>query len=133
MTTTVAPNRTADHADNQDWPTVGGDSANTTREEPDAHSLDPTQGRRVGSDPYDDPTQGRKIGSDPYDDPTQGRTIGSDRDDDPTQGRQAGSDPYADPTQGRKIGSDPYDDPTRARVGLARSSRRDGRGGRSRK
>ena len=28
-------------------------------------SFDPTQGRKLGSDPYGDPTQGRKLGSDP--------------------------------------------------------------------
>jgi carbonic anhydrase len=38
---------------------------------PSDMSFDPTQGRKIGSDPYDDPTQGRKIGSDPYDDPTR--------------------------------------------------------------
>jgi carbonic anhydrase len=38
-----------------------------------ANSFDPTQGRKIGSDPYDDPTQGRKLGSDPYDDPTRAR------------------------------------------------------------
>ena len=40
---------------------------------PDASRFDPTQGRKIGSDPYDDPTQGSKIGSDPYDDPTRSR------------------------------------------------------------
>jgi hypothetical protein len=40
-------------------------------------SLDPTQGRKVGADPYDDVTQGRKLGAEPYDDVTQGRTIGA--------------------------------------------------------
>jgi hypothetical protein len=39
----------------------------------DARLLDPTQGTKIGSEPYDDPTQGRQIGSDPYDDPTKGR------------------------------------------------------------
>lgn len=43
------------------------------RDSIDARLLDPTQGTRIGSDPYDDPTQGRQIGSDPYDDPTKGR------------------------------------------------------------
>ena len=69
-------------------------------EELDVRGFDPTQGREVGSDPYDDPTQGRRIASRAYDDPTQGRRIGSH--------------PYDDPTQGRRIGSHPYDDPTRA-------------------
>lgn len=43
------------------------------RDSIDARLLDPTQGTKLGSDPYDDPTQGRQIGSDPYDDPTKGR------------------------------------------------------------
>lgn len=34
---------------------------------------DPTQGRKIGSDPSEDPTQGRTTGSDPYDDPTRTR------------------------------------------------------------
>ena len=69
MTTTVAPNLT----ESEEWPTLGRDPTDTTREEFDAHSVDPTQGRKIGSDPYDDPTQGRRIGSDPYDDPTRAR------------------------------------------------------------
>jgi len=101
MTTTVTPDIKSEHSESEEWPTLDREPADTTREEPEAHSFDPTQGRKIGSDRYDDPTQGRRIGSDPYDDPTQGRRIGSD--------------PYDDPTQGRKIGSDPYDDPTRAR------------------
>ena len=36
-------------------------------------AFDPTQGWKIGSDPYDDPTQGQKIGSHPYEDPTRGR------------------------------------------------------------
>ena len=47
--------------------------ADKTTEEPEVRSFDPTQGSKIGSDPYDDPTQGRKIGSDPYDDPTRAR------------------------------------------------------------
>jgi hypothetical protein len=72
MTTTVAPDPKAGRAESEEWPTPA-DVAETTREHPDAHSFDPTQGRKIGSDAYDDPTQGRKIGSDPYDDPTRGR------------------------------------------------------------
>jgi hypothetical protein len=49
------------------------DPAGTTRGADDVHPSDPTQGRKIGSDPYDDPTQGQKIGSDPYDDPTRTR------------------------------------------------------------
>ena len=40
----------------------------TTRREPDAHSLDGTQGQQIGSRPYDDATQGVRIGSYVYDD-----------------------------------------------------------------
>jgi hypothetical protein len=98
--TTVTPDIQQDHPERQEWPTLAPDPADTTREDR-ADRFDPTQGRTIGSGPYDDPTQGRKLGSDPYDDPTQGRKLGSD--------------PYDDPTQGRKLGSDPYDDPTRAR------------------
>lgn len=78
---------------------------------PRSRRYDPPTARRA----FLRPTQGRKIGSDPYDDPTQGRRIGSESYDDPTQGRKSGSEPYDDPTQGRKSGSDPYGDPTRAR------------------
>jgi hypothetical protein len=74
MTTTVAPDRKPHHRESEEWPTLGLDVADTTREAPDAaHSFDPTQGRQIGSGPYDDPTQGRKIGSGSYDDPTQAR------------------------------------------------------------
>jgi hypothetical protein len=59
MTTTVAPDLKPDHAESEEWPTPGRDVADSTREEPDAHPFDPTQGRRIGSDPYDDPTQAR--------------------------------------------------------------------------
>ena len=100
MTTVVTPDRESQHSETERPTTRGRAPADTARREPDPRSFDPTQGRKIGADPYDDPTQGRTIGSGPYDDPTQGRKIGSD--------------PYDDPTQGRKI-SDPYDDPTRAR------------------
>jgi hypothetical protein len=101
MTTTVAPDLESDHSESEQPSTLGRDLADATREHTHARSYDPTQGRKIGTDPYDDPTQGRKIGADPHDDPTQGRKIGSH--------------PYDDPTQGRKIGSHAYDDPTRAR------------------
>ncbi len=116
MTTAVAPDRESHHSEDQQPTTPGRDGADKAGQELDTRSFDPTQGRTIGSDPYDDPTQGRTIGSNPYDDPTQGRTIGSNPYDDPTQGRKIGSNPYDDPTQGRKIGSNPYDDPTRART-----------------
>jgi carbonic anhydrase len=73
MTTTVAPDLKPDHTESEEWPTLGRDPTQTMRKEFDAHSFDPTQGRKIGSDPYDDPTQGRKTGSDPYDDPTRAR------------------------------------------------------------
>jgi hypothetical protein len=122
MTTVVAPDRESDQAETERPKTRGRDLADAARREPDPRSFDPTQGRKIGADPYDDPTQGRTIGADPYDDPSQGRKTGADPDDDPTQGVRTGSKPYDDPTQGRKIGSDPYDDPTRARQPERRST-----------
>ena len=68
MTTTVTPDIKQDHAGSQEWPTLAPDLADTTREDR-ADWFDPTEGRTIGSEPYDDPTQGRKLGSDPYDDP----------------------------------------------------------------
>jgi hypothetical protein len=73
MTTTVAPNLNPDHAESDSRPTLVPVQADTTPQEPDVRSFDPTQGRKIGSDPYDDPTQGRKLGADPYDDPTRAR------------------------------------------------------------
>lgn len=73
MTATVAPSLNPDHAESDRRPTLVAVPADTTPQEPDVRSFDPTQGRKLGSDPYDDPTQGRKIGSEPYDDPTRGR------------------------------------------------------------
>ena len=102
MTTAVAPDRELHHSEDQQPTTPRRDGADKAGQELDTRSLDPTQGRKVGSDPDDDPTQGRKIGSHPDDDPTRGRKIGSHPDD--------------DPTRGRKIDSNPYDDPTRART-----------------
>jgi hypothetical protein len=57
----------------EEGPRLVADAPVATPHVLDARSLDPTRGRKVGSDPYDDPTQGRKVGSDPYDDPTRGR------------------------------------------------------------
>lgn len=73
MTTTVTPDLRPDPAQTEEWPTLHRDATHATRDELDAHSFDPTQGRRLGFYPYDDPTQGRKLGSDPYDDPTRAR------------------------------------------------------------
>ena len=73
MTTTIAPDLKPDQTESEEWLTLDRDPAHATREELDTHSFDPTQGRKIGSDPYDDPTQGRKLGADPYDDPTRVR------------------------------------------------------------
>jgi hypothetical protein len=86
MTTTVTPEIEEDHAESQAWPTLAPDLPDTTRGDR-RDGFDPTQRRKLGSDPYDDPTQGLKLGSDPYDDPTQGRKLGSDPYDDPTRAR----------------------------------------------
>ena len=87
MTTTTAPDLKPDHTESEEWPTLDRDPAHATRDELNTHPFDPTQGRKIGADPYDDPTHGRKLGSDPYDDPTHGRKIGSDPYDDPTRAR----------------------------------------------
>lgn len=71
MTTTLAPDPKPDHSEIEPWPALDRDPADTTREQPDAHSFDPTHGRQIGSHPYDDPTHGRQIGSHAYDDPTR--------------------------------------------------------------
>jgi hypothetical protein len=73
MTTTIAPERKPDGFESEQWPTLDREPADATREQPAGQSFDPTQGRQIGSDPYDDPTQGRRIGSNKYDDPTQAR------------------------------------------------------------
>jgi hypothetical protein len=122
MTTVVAPDRESDQSETERPTTQGRDLADSARHEPKPRSFDPTQGRKIGADPYDDPTQGRTHGANPYDDPTQGRKNGADPYDDPTQGVRIASKPHDDPTQGRKIGADPYDDPTRARQPERRSS-----------
>jgi len=101
MKTAIAPNVQPDRHESEAWPALVPDLPDGACESTDAHSLDPTQGRKTGSEPYDDPTQGRQIGSDPYDDPTQGRKVGADPYDDPSAGRQIGADPYDDPTRGR--------------------------------
>ncbi len=87
MTTTVAPDLKPDHPESEDRPTLVRSLVDTTPQEPEVRSFDPTQGRRVGTHPYDDLAQGRQIGSHPYDDPTQGRQIGSHPHDDPTRVR----------------------------------------------
>jgi hypothetical protein len=114
---TTAAKFESDKHEAAEHPTLVPDLPDSQRHTWETHPLDPTQGRKIGSDPYDDPTQGRKIGADPYDDPTEGHRIGGDAYDDPTQGQKFGSAPYDDPTQGQKIGSDPDNDPTRGRLG----------------
>jgi hypothetical protein len=54
---------------------------------PQTHRFDPTQGQKIGADPYDDPTQGWRLVAYVYADPTQGWRIGSAPYDDPTRGR----------------------------------------------
>ena len=123
MTTIVTPDIKLDHPEGQEWPILAPDLADTPREDR-ADRFDPTQGRTIGSSPYDDSTQGRKLAAEPYDDPAQGRKLAPEPYDDPTQGRKLAAEPYDDPTQGRKLGSDPYDDPTRARYGAAIAPKR---------
>jgi hypothetical protein len=115
MTTAIAPQLEPDNHEGEGRPTTVRRLRIATPPGRASHSFDPTEGRKIGSDPYDDPTQGVRIGSPHYDDPTQGARIGTAPYDDPTQGVRTGSHPHEDPTHGRKIGSDPYDDPTRAR------------------
>ncbi len=59
MTTTVAPELKPGHAESDQRPTLVPAPADTTPQEPDVRSFDPTQGRKVGADPYDDPTRAR--------------------------------------------------------------------------
>lgn len=73
MTATTAPHLQPDSPESENWPALDQESADTTDQPAHAQSFDPTQGRKIGSHPYDDPTQGRKIGSEPYDDPTRAR------------------------------------------------------------
>jgi hypothetical protein len=72
MTTAVAPELESAQESEQ-RPSRDLHLADTNRHEPDAHSLDATQGQQIGFHPYDDATQGRQIGSRPYDDATQAR------------------------------------------------------------
>lgn len=73
MKTAIAPNLRPDGYESEEWQTLAPGLPDGARRTIDARSSDPTQGRKIGSEPYDDPTQGQKIGSDPYDDPTRGR------------------------------------------------------------
>lgn len=93
MTTTVAQDLKPDLDEREERRTAELELVGPTSEELGARSFDPTQGREIGSDPYDDPTQGRQIGSHPYEDPTQGRKEGAAAYDDPTRGREVESHP----------------------------------------
>jgi hypothetical protein len=73
MNTAIAPHVRPNTHESEAWPALVPNLPDRAREAIDPRSLDPTQGTKIGSDPYDDPTQGRQIGSDPYDDPTRGR------------------------------------------------------------
>ena len=57
--TALARNRAFAAAGSDQRPTLVPASADTTPQEPDVRSFDPTQGRKLGSDPYDDPTRAR--------------------------------------------------------------------------
>ena len=59
MTTTTAHDLKPAHTGPEEWPTLDRDPTHATLEELDTHSFDPTQGRKIGSDPYDDPTRAR--------------------------------------------------------------------------
>ena len=102
MKTATAPNIRPDRYDGEEQQAPVPDTPDRAPEAIDARSLDPTQGTKIGSEPYDDPTQGRQIGSDPLDDPTQARMIGSATYDDATQGRKVGADPCQRPHPGSK-------------------------------
>jgi hypothetical protein len=73
MATTVTPALAPEHNAYAEPPALVPALPEPPAQAPDNPLLDPTQGRKIGSDPYDDPTQGRKIGSHPYDDPTRAR------------------------------------------------------------
>ncbi len=87
MTATAAPDLRPDQYQSEERPPRREVPAEATPAQSDTWSFDPTQGRRVGSYPYEDPTQGRRIGSHSYDDPTQGGKVGSDPYEDPTRPR----------------------------------------------
>ena len=72
MKTATARNVPSDRSENGDRLTPVPNLPNGAPEAIHARSFDPTQGRKIGSDPNDDPTQGRTIGSRPYDDATRG-------------------------------------------------------------
>jgi hypothetical protein len=73
MKIATAPHVRPDRSDDGKGLTLVPDPPDGAGQVSDARSFDPTQGRKIGAEPYDDPTQGRKIGSDRYDDPTRAR------------------------------------------------------------
>jgi hypothetical protein len=118
MTTLVAPDRESDHSQTERPTTRERDPVDTARREPDPRSFDPTQGRKIGADPYDDPTQGRKVGSDRYDDPTQGRRIGSDPTTTPLRDARSARTPTTTPRKDARSARTP----TTTRPALANQS-----------
>ena len=79
MKAAVARDLESRHQGSERRPTLGLVPAVANHEGSGHHRIDATQGRQIGSEPYDDATQGRQIGSEPDEDATQGRQIGSDR------------------------------------------------------
>jgi hypothetical protein len=53
MKTAVAPNVRPDRSESGEWPTLVPNLPGGAREAIEARWLDPTQGRKIGSDPYD--------------------------------------------------------------------------------
>jgi hypothetical protein len=60
MSTAVAHELKSGQQEPESWPRPGLHLASTNRQEPAVHSLDVTQGRQIGSNPYDDATQGHR-------------------------------------------------------------------------
>ena len=54
-----------DHRAPAEHPTLVPDPPDSSRQPRETYPVDLTQGRKIGSDPFDDPTQGRKIGQTP--------------------------------------------------------------------
>ena len=96
---TTAPKLEPDRREPAEHPALVTDPPESSRQARETYPVDPTQGSKIGSEPYDDPTQERKIGADPHDDPTRGRKIGADPYDDPTQGRRSAQIPTTTPPE----------------------------------
>ena len=73
MKPAVAHDLESDNHEREQHPTLGLVPADANRREPGAYSLDATQGRQIGANPYEDATQGRQIGSRPGADATAAR------------------------------------------------------------